>query len=77
MLELLRHYPDDGEGFIVERDGSANDAGVAAELRLPESMAYDGYVGRAEFVFISDEVARRASRTLASRENNPRLPCER
>lgn len=38
-LEVGRHDPDDGVGFVVETDRPAKDSGVAAECPLPEPVA--------------------------------------
>ena len=48
---------DDGVGLVAERDGGADDVGVAAELALPESVADDNDVAAVRGVFLRREGA--------------------
>ena len=50
VLKVLVHDADDGVERVVEADLGADDAGVASEAALPESVAEDGDVWAAEDV---------------------------
>ena len=42
-VEIGRHNADDGIRFALEQHGSANDEGVGAKLRLPESKTENNF----------------------------------
>ncbi len=48
---------DDGVGLVAERDGGADDVGIAAELALPESVTDDNDVAAVRGVFLRCEGA--------------------
>src|SRR6516165_6007341 len=48
---------DDGEGFLVEQNAPADDAGIAAEAPLPQSKTNDRNLIVADLIFLRDEVA--------------------
>jgi hypothetical protein len=54
-VEVVREDPDDFVGLPVDRDGPADDAGVAAELALPVAVRQDDAVRRLRGVVLGRE----------------------
>ncbi len=69
-----RQDADDGVGFAIENDIAADDAGVGAELRLPDSLAQHEHVVLAGCVLALARTCARApasSRECRSTERSP------
>ena len=55
--EGFSEHADDGVGLVAERDGGADDVGIAAELALPEAVADHDDVAAVRGVFLRREGA--------------------
>ena len=75
VTELGRHYADNREHAAVEHQRAANDAGVAAELLLPERLAEHDHVGvRALFLCVKPRPSNGWMPRMTKRAGETRAP---